>query len=66
MDDNQVKYKIQAVLDTFGISGAKAAAIMNIPYGSYRKKISGLQNFHFTESDLTKLIEFIKKEAGKL
>lgn len=66
MDDIEVKDAIEGIIETFGMSGKKAAEVMNMPYSSLRKKKLGVQYYHFTEDNLAALIHFIKFEASKL
>jgi len=66
MDAIELKNKISAVLDTFGMSGQKASEIMNIPYGQFRKKINEIPGRYFVEQNYTDLIAYIKNKAAVL
>jgi hypothetical protein len=66
MDAIELKNKISAVLDTFGMSGQKASEIMNIPYGQFRKKINEIPGRYFVEQNYTDLIDYIKDKAAVL
>jgi len=66
MDAIELRNKISAVLDTFGMSGQKASEIMNIPYGQFRKKINEIPGRYFVEQNYTDLITYIKIRADEL
>jgi hypothetical protein len=66
MDDTEIKDKIVSVLDTFGMSGKRAAEITGISVGEFRKKLARIKGHYFYEHHYTALVDFIKAEAAKL
>ena len=66
MDANEIRTQVKTVMDTFGMTAVKAAEVMDVPYGQFRKKVLEMPGRNFTEANLTALIEYIKAEAAKL
>lgn len=61
------KEKINKILSTFGMTGAKASKIMGIKQDTFNKNNSdkALKNI-FNEKNYQDLVDYIKKEAKKL
>lgn len=66
MDNLQVKDRIVSVLNLFGMSGKKAAEIMNISYAVYRQNLAETKGHYFNESHYNALVKFIKEKAKEL
>ncbi|POS00932.1 hypothetical protein Q361_11736 [Flavobacterium croceum DSM 17960] len=63
----KLKNRILEVLDTFGMSGTKAAQAMKISYAAFRKKKSDKTNGDcFNEQNYRNLISYIKEKAEEL
>lgn len=66
MDDAEVKARILAILDTFGMKDVKAAEIMGIGIPNYKSKKAGVKYNKFHLENLEKLTNYIKEESRKL
>lgn len=63
MDDAEVKARILAILDTFGMKDVKAAEIMGIGIPNYKSKKRGLSTINSTLKTLKNLLITSKKKA---
>jgi hypothetical protein len=62
-----ITQKINQIVDVFGMKADVAAKAMKITTGVYRKNKSEKVLTHkFNSKNLENLIDYIKKEAGKL
>ena len=66
MDANEITTQIKLVMDTFGMTAVKAAEVMGIPYGQFRKKILAMPGRNFTAVNLHDLVKYIKAKADAL
>lgn len=61
------KEKVLSIMETFGMTPKKAAQIMGVTYGTFRKKKNeNVEEHSFNEKNVTKLIEYIKQHSEKI
>lgn len=66
MADIKINNKIETILDSFGMSGRKAAEAMGISYGAFRQKRIESQGHQFTGEQYNALVNYIKRKAVEL
>lgn len=66
MDHTKINERIQVIMDTFGMSGKKAADIIGISYLVFRQNKAGNKGHYFTEKHCSILISYIKEQAAVL
>jgi len=66
MATNEVTNQVLAVLDTFGMTGVKAAEVMGISQSLFKHKKLGLNHNRFNENDYNALVKYIKEKAAEL
>ena len=67
MDSHEIEKKVSHILETFGMSGKVAANAMGVAYQTFKSKKSVTVAGHsFNEKNLSDLVDYIKREAGKL
>lgn len=65
--NKEITNKIIAVMETFGMTGSKAAEAMNVTYATFRNKKNENNTSHtFNEKNYTDLVNFIKQKANEL
>ena len=60
------KEKIDDIVERLGMSGLKAAMMMNISYDRYRKNTSGNDAYKFSEKNYTDLFDYVITEMKSI
>lgn len=67
MENLSIKERVVQILDTFGMSGKKAAEAMGVTHATFRKKkLESDPTHNFNQKNLDDLVSFIKQKTEGL